>query len=50
MINGLLLQIQKVNLYDMTNPEEAAEWLNNLTPYLNNSDLNLELYINSGIP
>jgi len=49
-IKQAYLEIQKANSYDLTNPDEVAEWLNNLTPYLNNSDLNLELYVNSGIP
>jgi len=33
-IKQAYLEIQKANSYDLTNPDEVAEWLNNLTPYL----------------
>lgn len=41
--------IQQACFYDLSNPKQAKEWLENLAPYLNNSSLNLESYIHMGV-
>lgn len=43
-------EIQKAAFYDLSNPKEAQKWLNNLTPYLNDSTLALENYTHFGVP
>lgn len=44
------INIQNAALYDISNPEQAAAWINTLVPYLNNIDLDIESYTKMGVP
>ena len=44
------MAIQSAALYNLSDSNQAFEWISNLTQYLNNADLNIESYINMGAP